>query len=149
MTGFNLLLTSTESFPNRYTIQPKAAQQFGNIARRLYRVFAHAYYHHRSVFDEFEVSQRIPRCSILIQTGIHLRQAVSGLVYLILGFVNAFPSSPTRFIDAELFLLVFLSILFRFSPFCPFLVSYSFDESLLTVLVEARIDDGTTIDAPN
>ncbi len=27
----------------------------GSVCRRVYRIFSHAYYHHRDLFDEFEV----------------------------------------------------------------------------------------------
>ena len=55
MTGFNALLNNADDFPNRYTISPKSARHFGEMSRRLYRVFAHAFYHHREAFNEIEV----------------------------------------------------------------------------------------------
>lgn len=55
MTGFNALLNNADDFPNRYTISPKSARHFGEMSRRLYRVFAHAFYHHRDAFSAIEV----------------------------------------------------------------------------------------------
>jgi hypothetical protein len=55
LTGFNALMNSADEFPNRYTINPKSARHFGEMSRRLYRVFAHAFYHHRAFFDQIEV----------------------------------------------------------------------------------------------
>ena len=48
-------LTSQQSFPSRVNIPKESARHFGNIARRIYRNFAHAYFHHREVFTQFEV----------------------------------------------------------------------------------------------
>ena len=40
----------------RYTITPKAARHFADMSRRLYRVFAHTFYHHRALWTQIEVS---------------------------------------------------------------------------------------------
>ncbi|KAJ3076070.1 hypothetical protein HDU98_005762 [Podochytrium sp. JEL0797] len=48
------LLNNPKYFPSRVTIPTTSQKHFASIARRLYRVFAHAWYHHREVFDEFE-----------------------------------------------------------------------------------------------
>ena len=40
--------------PSRTTVKDAAVQKLGNICRRIYRLFAHAYYQHRSIYDEFE-----------------------------------------------------------------------------------------------
>jgi hypothetical protein len=61
LTNFSVMLTAPDAFPNRYTISAKSAQQFGNIARRLYRVFAHAYYHHRALFDQMEARTHLTK----------------------------------------------------------------------------------------
>jgi len=55
LSAFTSLLNSTELFPNRYTINNKSAQQFPDIFRRIYRVFAHAFYHHKTLFQKEEV----------------------------------------------------------------------------------------------
>jgi len=39
----------------RIRIPKPSRKYFGSIVRRLYRTFAHAYFHHRDVFDHFEV----------------------------------------------------------------------------------------------
>lgn len=38
----------------RMQIPSNSLKHFQSIARRLYRIFAHTYFHHRAVFDEFE-----------------------------------------------------------------------------------------------
>jgi hypothetical protein len=40
---------------SRISIPPGSVKHFQSIARRLYRIFAHAWFHHRAVFDSFEV----------------------------------------------------------------------------------------------
>ena len=49
------LINSSRYFPSRMSIAPTSTKHFSSIARRLYRIFAHAYYHHREVFDQCEV----------------------------------------------------------------------------------------------
>lgn len=48
-------MTGAPSGTCSVTIEPSAEQYFSSIARRLYRVFSHAYHHHRRVYDAFEV----------------------------------------------------------------------------------------------
>jgi hypothetical protein len=48
------LLNCHSFFPTRVSIQPTSLKHFSNIARRLYRIFAHTWFHHREVFVEFE-----------------------------------------------------------------------------------------------
>ncbi|GIQ87635.1 MOB kinase activator family protein [Kipferlia bialata] len=43
----------------RNTIPLSAGKFFGSIVRRLHRVFAHAYYHHRPQFDQFEAETHL------------------------------------------------------------------------------------------
>ncbi|KAJ3095320.1 hypothetical protein HK100_005861, partial [Physocladia obscura] len=52
--GAGALLNNTKLFPSRVTIPLASKKHFSAIARRLYRVFAHAWFHHRVIFDEFE-----------------------------------------------------------------------------------------------
>ncbi|RKO83462.1 Mob1/phocein [Blyttiomyces helicus] len=49
------VLNSNKYFPTRVSIQEPSLKHFQNVARRLYRIFAHAWYHHREIFQEFEV----------------------------------------------------------------------------------------------
>lgn len=67
------VLNSNKFFPSRYSwfharyfhrvslcrvsVPQASMKQFPSIARRLYRIFAHAWYHHREVFDAFEVGK--------------------------------------------------------------------------------------------
>jgi hypothetical protein len=69
LTGFVSLMNSSEDFPNRYTISPKSARHFGDMCRRLYRVFAHAFYHHRALFDAIEGRTHLTRR--FIQFALH------------------------------------------------------------------------------
>ncbi|KAI8924262.1 Mob1/phocein [Entophlyctis helioformis] len=50
------LLNQAKLFPSRVSVPETSLKQLHNIARRLYRIFAHAWYHHREIFGEFEVS---------------------------------------------------------------------------------------------
>eukprot|EP00770_Monocercomonoides_exilis_P003709 MONOS_3690.1-p1 / transcript=MONOS_3690.1 / gene=MONOS_3690 / organism=Monocercomonoides_exilis_PA203 / gene_product=MOB1 / transcript_product=MOB1 / location=Mono_scaffold00089:112507-113181(-) / protein_length=160 / sequence_SO=supercontig / SO=protein_coding / is_pseudo=false len=53
------LLDSRQLFPNRDVISTKSNDTFNSMARRLYRIFAHVYFNHRNVYDEFESRTRL------------------------------------------------------------------------------------------
>lgn len=38
----------------RVSIKESSVAKLGSVSRRVYRIFSHAYYHHRTIFDEFE-----------------------------------------------------------------------------------------------
>jgi len=61
LTGFTALLNNPQHFPSRIKVPPKSTDIFGSVVRRLYRVFAHAYYHHRELFDKFEAQTHLTR----------------------------------------------------------------------------------------
>lgn len=41
---------------HRISVPEPSLKHFQSIARRLYRIFAHAYFHHREIYESFEVS---------------------------------------------------------------------------------------------
>ncbi|KAM7537672.1 hypothetical protein Aperf_G00000060364 [Anoplocephala perfoliata] len=52
--GAACLLNSSKYFPSRVTIRESSLAKLSSVCRRVYRIFSHAYYHHRSLFDQFE-----------------------------------------------------------------------------------------------
>jgi len=48
------ILQNTANFNSRVTIPASSTKHLLSIVRRLYRLFAHAYYHHKDIFTEFE-----------------------------------------------------------------------------------------------
>lgn len=48
------LLNNSKHFPSRLSIPKSSMKHLQSIARRLYRIFAHTYFHHRTVYEEFE-----------------------------------------------------------------------------------------------
>ncbi|KAI9144238.1 MOB kinase activator-like 4-like protein [Paraphysoderma sedebokerense] len=52
--GCGAILNSNKYFPSRISVPDSSKSQFQNMTRRLYRIFAHAFFHHRQIFDEFE-----------------------------------------------------------------------------------------------
>ncbi|KZV82977.1 Mob1/phocein [Exidia glandulosa HHB12029] len=48
------LLTSSKAFNSRINIPPASLRHFSSLARRLSRIFAHAYFHHREAFEQAE-----------------------------------------------------------------------------------------------
>eukprot|EP00929_Paragymnodinium_shiwhaense_P060936 TRINITY_DN30421_c0_g1_i1.p1 TRINITY_DN30421_c0_g1~~TRINITY_DN30421_c0_g1_i1.p1 ORF type:complete len:259 (-),score=56.51 TRINITY_DN30421_c0_g1_i1:247-1023(-) len=57
--GSTALLTKAKHFPSRSEVPAENAKYFQSMARRLYRIFAHVYYHHREIFDELEAQMHL------------------------------------------------------------------------------------------
>ena len=55
------LLNSNKYFPSRVTIKESSVAKLGSVCRRVYRIFSHAYYHHKSIFDTFETDTLLCR----------------------------------------------------------------------------------------
>ncbi|KAI0284660.1 Mob1/phocein [Russula aff. rugulosa BPL654] len=53
------LLNSPRAFPSRINIPTPSHRHFGSLARRLGRIFAHAYFHHREVFEQAEAESSL------------------------------------------------------------------------------------------
>ncbi|TFY56641.1 hypothetical protein EVG20_g8851 [Dentipellis fragilis] len=53
------LLNSPKAFPSRLSIPHTSIRHFGALARRLGRIFAHAYYHHREIFEQAEAESSL------------------------------------------------------------------------------------------
>ena len=59
--GAACLLNSNKYFPSRVTIKESSVAKLGSVCRRVYRIFSHAFFHHRSVFDLFESQTHLCR----------------------------------------------------------------------------------------
>ncbi|XP_016120967.1 MOB-like protein phocein, partial [Sinocyclocheilus grahami] len=55
--GAACLLNSNKYFPSRVSIKDSSVAKLGSVCRRIYRIFSHAYFHHRQIFDKYEVSK--------------------------------------------------------------------------------------------
>lgn len=72
------LLNSSRNFPSRIAIPINSTRHFSSLARRLSRVFAHAYFHHRELFEQAE--------------------SENALYERFLGLVNEFQLVPAEFL---------------------------------------------------
>jgi len=52
--GAACLLNSNKYFPSRVSIKESSVAKLGSVCRRVYRIFSHAYFHHRQIFEAFE-----------------------------------------------------------------------------------------------
>ncbi|VDD86901.1 unnamed protein product [Enterobius vermicularis] len=52
--GASALLNSNKYFPSRVNVKESSIAKIGSVCRRVYRIFSHAYFHHRDIFDNFE-----------------------------------------------------------------------------------------------
>lgn len=57
--GSTALLTNAKHFASRTEVSDGTAKYFQSMARRLYRILAHIFYHHRRVFDKVEVESHL------------------------------------------------------------------------------------------
>lgn len=53
----------------RVSIKESSVAKLGSVCRRIYRIFSHAYFHHRQIFDEYEVSSSIVQLLLELQLG--------------------------------------------------------------------------------
>ncbi|KZT28150.1 Mob1/phocein [Neolentinus lepideus HHB14362 ss-1] len=53
------LLNSPRAFPSRLSIPQTSTRHFSALARRLGRIFAHAYFHHREAFEQAEAESSL------------------------------------------------------------------------------------------
>ena len=49
------ILNNSKLFSNRLQIKSSSLKNFDSIVRRLYRFFSHTYFHHKDIFQDFEV----------------------------------------------------------------------------------------------
>lgn len=66
--GAACLLNSNKYFPSRVSIKESSVAKLGSVCRRVYRIFSHAYFHHRAIFDEFEAQTHLCRRFTLFVT---------------------------------------------------------------------------------
>ncbi|KHN78642.1 MOB-like protein phocein [Toxocara canis] len=59
--GAAALLNSNKYFPSRISIKESSIAKIGSVCRRVYRIFSHAYFHHRELFDKFEAETHLCR----------------------------------------------------------------------------------------
>ncbi|CAK9293119.1 unnamed protein product, partial [Gordionus sp. m RMFG-2023] len=52
--GASSLLNNNKYFPSRVNFKESSLNKLESICRRIYRIFGHAYYHHRNCYEEFE-----------------------------------------------------------------------------------------------
>ncbi len=53
--GAACLLNSNRYFPSRVNIKDSSVQKLASVCRRIYRIFSHDYFHHREIYNEFEL----------------------------------------------------------------------------------------------
>ena len=49
------ILNNSKLFTSRVSIKNNSLKNFDSIVRRLYRFFSHTYFHHKDIFQDFEV----------------------------------------------------------------------------------------------
>ena len=77
---------------DRVNIKSSSLQKLPSLTRRIYRIFAHAFFQHRETFDEFEVPHRPPhrppsrvyRCSVCWCAGVFVGGAAAAVAYIAL-----------------------------------------------------------------
>ena len=72
------LLNNSKYFPSRVSLKLASVTKLGSVSRRIYRIFSHAYFHHRQIFLDFEVSFKIQNVGVII-FGLELESTMSPL----------------------------------------------------------------------
>ncbi|ELU07725.1 hypothetical protein CAPTEDRAFT_155820 [Capitella teleta] len=70
--GAACLLNSNKYFPSRVSIKESSVAKLGSVCRRVYRIFSHAYFHHRELFDEYENETALCRRFTIFVTNYNL-----------------------------------------------------------------------------
>ncbi|KAG7502831.1 hypothetical protein JOB18_027210 [Solea senegalensis] len=70
--GAACLLNSNKYFPSRVSIKESSVAKLGSVCRRIYRIFSHAYFHHRQIFDKYEIHTRC-LCPYRFTLGVSVR----------------------------------------------------------------------------
>lgn len=55
------MLNSNKYFPSRISIKESSVAKLSSVCRRVYRIFSHAYFHHKAIFDVFEEKTHLCR----------------------------------------------------------------------------------------
>ncbi|KAJ3124052.1 hypothetical protein HK098_001428 [Nowakowskiella sp. JEL0407] len=79
--GATALLCSDRYFPSRGSIKESSLRHYQAIARRLYRIFAHAWFHHRELFSDMENETRLYARFLAFAT-IHFKLVPDQLVII-------------------------------------------------------------------
>ena len=66
--GAASFLNNSKYFPSRFDIKESSLQRLSSVARRVYRIFSHTYFHHRALYDEFENETHLCRRFTLFGT---------------------------------------------------------------------------------
>ncbi|EGC29024.1 hypothetical protein DICPUDRAFT_159452 [Dictyostelium purpureum] len=72
------ILNSDKHFPKRIEIPATSIKHFQSICRRLYRIFAHAFYHHRELYNDFESKTNLHKrfCKFCLQSNLLPKSAI-------------------------------------------------------------------------
>lgn len=91
--GAAILLNSTKYFPSRVSLRQPSVTKLGSISRRIYRIFSHAYYHHKPIFLDFENTFQLCRRFTHFVTKYNLMPS-DNLIVPVDSLESGIPSSP-------------------------------------------------------
>eukprot|EP00096_Caligus_rogercresseyi_P002085 TRINITY_DN1387_c0_g3_i1.p1 TRINITY_DN1387_c0_g3~~TRINITY_DN1387_c0_g3_i1.p1 ORF type:complete len:275 (-),score=130.32 TRINITY_DN1387_c0_g3_i1:1367-2191(-) len=91
--GAACLLNSNKYFPSRVSIKECSIPKLSSVCRRVYRIFSHAYFHHRTLFDAFEAESHLCRRFTLYVTKYGLMSREILIIPMLEG--NSSPSSSS------------------------------------------------------
>uniref|UniRef100_A0A914Y9Y7 MOB-like protein phocein n=1 Tax=Panagrolaimus superbus TaxID=310955 RepID=A0A914Y9Y7_9BILA len=93
------LLNSYRYFPSRVRIKESSIAKIGSICRRVYRIFSHAYFHHRKLFDTFEENTYLCRRFTMFV----IKYSLMAPEHLIVPILNepSTVSSPENVVDKD------------------------------------------------
>merc|ERR1711937_99863 len=92
--GAAILLNSHKYFPSRVSLRQPSVTKLGSISRRIYRIFSHAYFHHKHIFLDFENQFQLCRRFTVFVTSYNLMPA-DNLIVPVDSLESGIPTMPT------------------------------------------------------
>lgn len=99
--GAACLLNSNKYFPSRVSIKESSVAKLGSVCRRVYRIFSHAYFHHRQIFEKFEADTHLCRRFTVFVTKYKLMTRDNLIVPILEDDMEAASAAPAGVTSGE------------------------------------------------
>jgi hypothetical protein len=99
--GAACLLNSNKYFPSRVSIKESSVAKLGSVCRRVYRIFSHAYFHHRQIFEKFEAETHLCRRFTVFVTKYKLMTRDNLIVPILEDDMEAASATPAGVTSGE------------------------------------------------
>ena len=96
------ILASLHHFINLFLLfQESSVAKLGSVCRRVYRIFSHAYFHHRQIFEKFEAETHLCRRFTVFVTKYKLMTRDNLIVPILEDDMEAASAAPAGVTSGE------------------------------------------------